>query len=265
MYYYIFDLKKCKKRSLAADIKSYLSFLGISGEFTYPSAAYSTKELVELGLSKKYNTIVGIGGDEVANDIAGALCGISEAMGVIPLEASDDLTLLLGTRNWKEACDNLRFRRIAEMRIGRTANGGAFMTTLNLDLKLPTAITIEFKDYIVQAKTKELIISNFHANQSKIAPDYLDVSLQSISSSESTMSKISSLFGINSAKEKDSSLFRARSLRLFTSSQIPLLSNDHQVAKTPQLIESSDDNLRLIVGKRSPLAVLDSQPAVDQK
>ncbi len=265
MYYYIFDLKKCKKRSLVADIKNYLSFLGISGEFTYPSTAYSTKELVELGLSKKYNTIVGVGGDEVANDIAGALCGKSEAMGVIPIEASDDLSLLIGTRNWKEACDNLRFRRIAEMRIGRTANGGAFMTTLNLDLKAPTAITIEFKDYIVQAKTKELIISNFHANQRKIAPDFLDISLQSISPKESTMSRFSSFLGINSTKEKDNSIFRARSLRLFTSSQIPLLSNGHQIAKTPQLVESSDENLKLIVGKRTALSTSDVQQTVDQK
>lgn len=265
MYYYIFDLKKCKKKSLVTDIKNYLSFLGISGEFTYPSTAYSTKELVELGLSKKYNTIVGVGGDEVANDIAGALCGRSEAMGLIPIEASDDLSLLIGTKNWKEACDNLRFRRIAEMRIGRTANGGAFMTTLNLDLKVPTAITIEFKDYIVQAKTKELLISNFHMHQQKIAPDYLDICLQSISDNKSTIAKFSSFLGFGDNKEKDGSLFRARSLRLFTSSQISLLSNGHQIAKTPQLIESSDDNLRLIVGKRTALATSDVDRTVDQK
>jgi len=265
MYYYIFDLKKCKKKSLVTDIKNYLSFLGISGEFTYPSTAYNTKELVELGLSKKYNTIVGVGGDEVANDIAGVLCGKNEAMGLIPVEPSEDLASLIGTRNWKEACDNLRSRRIAEMKIGRTANGGAFMTTLNLDLKVPTAVTVEFKDYIIQAKIKELVISNYHVNQSKIADDYLDVTLQSVNEDSSAIAKISSFLGLNSTKAKDFSLFRARSLRLFTSSQIPLLSNDHQIAKTPQLIESSDDNLRLIVGKRTSLATSGPDQTVDQK
>lgn len=253
MYYYIFDLKKCKKRSLIADIKSYLSFLGISGEFTYPSTAYTTKELVALGLSKKYNTIVGIGGDEIANEIAGALCGHNEAMGLIPLEASDDLTQLIGTKNWKEACDNLRFRRITEMRIGKTANGGAFMTTLNLDIKMPTAVTAEFRDYIVQAKVKNLLISNFHIGQEKIDQEHLDIIFQSVGREASAFSKITSIFGLKGQISNDFSLFRARSLRLFTSSQVPLLSNGYQIAKTPQLIETSDDNIRLIVGKNAAI------------
>jgi diacylglycerol kinase family enzyme len=252
MYYYIFDLKKCKKRSLVADIKSYLSVLGISGEFTYPSAAYNTKELVELGLSKKYNTIVGIGGDEIADEISGVLCGRSEAMGIIPIEASEDLSLLLGTKNWKEACDNLRFRRILEMKIGKTANGGSFLTTLNLDLKTPTDVTVEFRDFIAQAKVKELMISNFHADQKKIDEEHLDIILQSVRPEDSSIWKIT-LFGSKKEQKKDLSLFRARSLRLFTSSQISLVSNGHPIAKTPQLIEASDDYLRLIVGKRTAL------------
>lgn len=253
MYYYIFDLKKCKKRSLIADIKSYLSVLGISGEFTYPSAAYTTKELVELGLSKKYNTIVGIGSDEIANEISGVLCGRSEAMGMIPVEASEDLCQLIGTRIWKEACDNLRFRRISEMKIGKTANGGSFLTTLHLDLKAPADITIEFRDFIAQAKVKELMISNFHINQRKIDPEYLDILFQSVKPEGSSIWKLSSLLGYKGDLKKDVSLFRARSLRLFTSSQISLISGEYPVAKTPQLIESSDDNLRLIVGKKTAL------------
>lgn len=251
MYYYIFDLKKCKKKSFITDIKTYLSFLGISGEFTYPSNAYTTKELTQLGLSKKYNTIVGIGGDEIANDIASVMCGRNEAMGMIPIEASDDLCHLIGTKNWKEACDNLRFRRISEMKIGMTANGGAFITTLKLDVNAPTATTIEFRDFLVQAKVKDLLISNFHYGQEKIGPDYLDIIFQSVSKDESASSKLKSILGFGSGEKTDNSLFRARSLRLFTSSQIPLSSNGHVVAKTPQLVESSDENIRLIVGKKS--------------
>ncbi|MCX6808884.1 MAG: hypothetical protein NTW50_04445 [Candidatus Berkelbacteria bacterium] len=78
MYYYIFDIKKCKKQSTVTEIKDYLGSLGISGEFTYPSSAYSVEDLVELGLSKKYNTIVGIGDDNIANKIAAKLCGRTE-------------------------------------------------------------------------------------------------------------------------------------------------------------------------------------------
>lgn len=149
------------------------------------------------------------------------------------------------------------------MIIGKTANGGSFLTTLSLDLKVPTAVTIEFKDYIVQAKIQDLLISNFHVGQKKIDKDHLDIIFHSVGPETGALSKISSFLGIGNQDKGALSLFRARSLRLFTSSQIPLLSNGSQIAKTPQLIETSDDNLRLIVGRNTALAQNEAQ-SVDQ-
>jgi len=249
MYYYIFDLKKCKKNSQVTDIKNYLSSLGISGEFTYPSAAYTTEELVDLALSKKYNTIVGIGGDEIANQIAVKLCGQTEAMGIIPLEVSDDLMEMIGASNWKEAAESLRYRKIKETKIGLTANGKGFLTNLSLGIKGPTEITIEFRDYMIQTRAIDMIISNYHPNIDKIGSDYLDIVLHSVGPKpKGFLSKFSAILG-SKTDEQEYSLFRARSFRLFTSSQIPLLCNSQTVIKTPQLIESSDEDLRLIVGK----------------
>lgn len=252
MYYYIFDIKKCKKKSLVQDVKDYLSHLGISGEFTYPSAAYSIDELIDLGLSKKYNTIVGIGDDEVANKIATKLCGRQEAMGMIPLEATPDLHSLLDANSWKEAADNLRFRKIEELKIAKTASGGGFLTNVTLDITLPTEVTIEFKDFIAQAKVTNLMISIYNPEIKKIGPDYLDIVMQSVNQNEGSLfKKLSAIFGLSKSDNNlELSLFRARSLRLFTNSQINLVSGSYSVAKTPQLIESSDENLRLIVGKK---------------
>lgn len=251
MYYYIFDIKRFKKNSAIQEIRNYLSVLGISGEFTYPSAAYTTEELVQLGLSKKYNTIVVIGGDEIANKVSGILCGSDAAMGVIPLESSEDLKALVGAKTWKEACDNLRFRKISEIKIGKTANGAGFLTTLLLALKHPTEITVEFKDYMAQAKVKNFLISNFSTKITKLGPDFLDIVFQSIGKTESTLSRLSEILGILKETDKSYSMLRARSMRLFTNSQIPLVSGKDIIAKTPQLIESSDENLRLIVGKKA--------------
>jgi len=252
MYYYIFDLKKCQKRSQVEEIKNYLSVLGISGEFVYPSAAYNVSELVELGLSKKYNTIVGIGGDEIANKIAAGLVGRSEAMGLIPIEASLDLMQLIGAKNWREGADNLRYRRIAEMFIGQTANGGAFLTSLELNVSVPTEITIEFKDYIVQARVTKLLITNFHTEIKKIGSEYLDVVFQSIArKGKSVWTSVSSFLGFDKNETQSLSIFRARSLRLFTNSQIALKSGTDVVARTPQLVEISDAKLRLIVNRKN--------------
>lgn len=248
MYYYIFDLKKCRKNSQVAEIKNHLSALGISGEYTYPSAAYTTEELIELGLSKKYNTIVGIGGDELANKIATRLCGQSEAMGIIPLEASSDLLSLIGASGWKEAADNLRFRKIKEMRIGMAANGRGFITNVSLDLRAPTEVTVEFRDYMVQTRATKMMVSNWNPKIQKIDDDYLDISITSVGPGPKGF--MAKLFGKNPVIEGQS-LFRARSFRLFTSAQVPIVAYDHQLAKTPQLIESSDESIRLITSKKS--------------
>lgn len=247
MYYYIFDLKKCRKNSQVTEIKNYLSSLGISGEYTYPSAAYTTEELVDLGLSKKYNTIVGIGGDELANKIASRLCGQTEAMGIVPLEASADLMHLIGASNWKEAAENLRFRKIEEMKIGLAANGNGFITNVTLDLKGPTEITVEFRDYMIQTRATRMTISNWHPKIKKIGSDYLDIVIDSIGPGPKGF--FAKLFGGQPTIEGHS-LFRARSFRLFTSAQVPILAHDQLIAKTPQLIESSDENIRLITSKK---------------
>jgi len=254
MYYYIFDIKRCKNKSLVTDIKSYLSALGISGEFTYPSTAYTTEELVELGISKKYNTIVGIGSDDLANSIASHLCGRPEAMGMVPLEASPELCSLIGAKTWREGAENLRYRKITNMKIGKTANGNGFLTDLELGLKGPTEVTIEFRDYLVQAKITKLVISNFNPEIKKIGPDFLDVVFESVAPEQNVISRLSNFLGLSKEKQNASfSLFRGRSLRLFTSSQIPLTVKGQQIAKTPQLIETSDEDLRLIIGKKSSI------------
>lgn len=253
MYYYIFDIKKCKKRSQVENIKNYLGILGISGEFTYPSAAQSVKELVDLGLSKQYTTIVAIGDDEIANSVASVLVGRQEAMGFIPLEASPDLTTLIGTNDWKVACEILRYRKINEINLGKTANGECFLTSINLNTNNPVEVTLEFKDYILQTMTKDLTISNFNPGVKKLASDHLDIVIRSIDPKDATFSaKIASFFG-GGKKESDvnMTLIHARSLRIFTKTQTALTCRDTIIAKTPQLIESTDQTLRIITAKKA--------------
>jgi diacylglycerol kinase family enzyme len=254
MYYYIFDVKKCKKRSQVEDIKSYLSSLGISGEFTYPTSAQSVSELVKLGLSKQYTTIVAIGSDGIANSVASQLLGRGEAMGFIPLEITPELAALVGTSNWKEACDILRFRKISEIKVGRTGTGYCFLTSAQLLLNNPTEITLEFKDFIIQSRMRDLKIANFDLGIKKLDNEFLDINFHSSKPENAAIfSKISSIFKGDKEpnNEKNFSLVRARSLRVFAKSQIPIVSGNEIIAKTPQLIESSDENLRLITAKKA--------------
>ena len=258
MYYYIFDTKKFKKKSQVETLKDYLNSLGINGEFTYISAAATAEELTEAGLCKGYTTIVAVGSDNLANAVANMIIGRSEALGIIPIEASENLHHLLGVDNWKEAAETLRFRRIFETNIGKTASGQHFLTNLTLDIQKPIEVTVEFKDYIVQANAKNLMISNFHPEIKKIAPDHLDIVLES--EPEKTGGFLGSITKAFSKKtdfkNKNITILHARSLRLFTKKQIGLDSESTIITKTPQLIESTDETIRLIVSKRGPSAQL---------
>ena len=253
MYYYIFDIKKCKKKSQVEAIKDYLVGLGISGEFTFISSAQNAEELTELGLKRGYSTIVAVGADDLINSVANKMIGRAEAMGIIPLQASNSMLTLLGSSDWKEAAETLRFRRIREMNIGKTGSGEHFLTSLNLGIKSPMEITLEFKDFIAQAWVKDLIISNYHPEIEKLSPEFLDVVVESTKKEDSSIFKVfKSFFGPEiKTNENNMSLIRARSFRIFSKKPIPLMSENKIIAKTPQLVETSDEILRLIVSKSS--------------
>lgn len=253
MYYYIFDIKKCKKRSQVQEIKDYLGSLGIAGEYTYPTAAQNANELVSIGLSKQYSTFVAVGGDEIANVVASRLIGRKEAFGVIPLEATPELYQLIGVNHWREACESLRFRKISEIRLGQTATGYAFLTKTSLAINGSTEITLEFKDFIIQTRATALTVSMFDPKIKKIGDDYLDVVISSTNPTESQLvNRISSFFGSKKPQEKNlNSIFRGRSLRVFTKSPTGLICGSTVIAKTPQLIESTDEKLRLVTSKNA--------------
>lgn len=250
MYYYIFDIKKFSKSSQIDNLKNYLGGLGISGEFTYPTPAQTVEELVDLGISKQYSTIVAVGGDDLANSVAGKLVGRKEAMGIIPINASEHLGQQIGCTGWKEACDSLRFRKIVEIRVGKTATNKCFLTHAELAIKSPIEITLEFKDYIVQSKIVNLTISNFHPDIRKIGDDFLDITMTSVNDNGSMLSKFGLFFGKKDENNSSKSIFRARSLRIFTKNQLQIMAGNYCIAKSPQLIESTDDPLRLITAKK---------------
>ena len=250
MYYYIFDIKKCKKRSQVEQIKDYLGELGISGEFTYPTSAQTAEELTELGLKKKYSTIVAVGGDDIINSVANVMTGRDEAMGAIPLLASNTLSGMLGVRNWREAAESLRFRKISQINIGKTGNNKHFLTYATLGINSPVEVTIEFKDFYLQSFVKNLIISNHHPEIKKLHNDYLDIALQGIPKL-SVLDKFKALVKTQNSNGKDISLLRARSLRVFTKTPTPILLENKIICKTPQLLETSDKMLKIIVARKT--------------
>lgn len=253
MYYYIFDIKRLRKKGQIDLIKNQLTSLGISGEYAYIAPNQSAEMLAENALNKGYTTIIAAGSDDLINSVANVLVGRREVLGVLPLSASDELTSLIGCKDWQSAIEVLRFRRIKEMHLGRISGSKYFITNLYLDISSPIEVTIEFKDFILQAWAKNLIVSNYHPEIQKKFVDYLDVAMESIKQKPTGIFKrISSIIRPSEQNLSDNiSFVRAKSLRVFTKTAIPLVAGDKIIAKTPQLIESSEDKIRIIVAKNS--------------
>ena len=91
MYYYIFDVRKCKNRRQIETIKDKLTELGISGEFVVPDRIRPARDLAEQGVFKGYSTIVAIGSDDLIDEVASIMLSKQQVFGVIPLGASENI------------------------------------------------------------------------------------------------------------------------------------------------------------------------------
>lgn len=253
MYYYIFDVKRFRKKGQIDLIKNQLTSLGISGEYVFVAPNQSAELLAEGAIKKGYTTIIAAGSDDLVNSVANVLIGRKEVLGVLPLSASNELTDLIGCKDWQNAVEIIRFRRIKEMNMGRIANGKHFLTNLYLDIRNPIELTVEFKDFILQALAKNFVVSNYHPEIQKRFEDKLDVAMESVKpKTGNILKRLSNIVRPTDQNISENiSFIRAKSLRLFTKVATPLISGDRIIAKTPQLVEISEDKIRLIVAKNT--------------
>lgn len=251
MYYYIFDVRKCKNRRQVEAIKDYLSDLGISGEYVIPDKIRPAKDLAEQGVFKGYSTIVAIGSDELIDEVAAVMLNKQQAFGIIPLGASENIFKIIGATNWEEAATNLRYRRISETKVGVINEQTVFFSYCELTIDKPTAVTIEFEDFMVQTKARELFVANRFPGLVKKDPDKLDVLMKSVEASSGGLWGLikHAITGPNITKNLDLSLLRSDAIRIFSPRQLPISVDGRILTKTPATFGVSQKYIRLITKK----------------
>ncbi len=255
MYYYIFDVRQCKNRRQIEAIKDRLSDLGISGEFVIPDKIRPAHDLAEQGIFKGYSTIVAIGSDNLIDEIAAVMLDKQQAFGIIPLGASENIYKIIGAATWEEAAESLRYRKITESRVGILNEQNVFFSYCEIEFDKPTSVTVEFEDYLLQAKARELYIANRFPELKKKDPEKLDVIMKSVDPGSDTLwGKIRNLIsGTHIVKDLDVTLVRSNGLRIFSPRQLPILVDGRIFAKTPATFGVSQKTIRLIT-KRSPVS-----------
>ncbi|MCX6810593.1 MAG: diacylglycerol kinase family protein [Candidatus Berkelbacteria bacterium] len=251
MYYYIFDVRKCKNRRQIEMIKDHLSDLGISGEFAVPDRIRPARELAEQGIFKGYSTIVAIGADDLIGEVASVMLSKQQVLGVIPLGASDNIYKIIEANTWEEAAENLRFRKVTDTRVGIINEQHVFFSYCELAIDHPTSVTIEFEDFVLQAKAKELFIANQFPNFVRRFPDKLDVIMKSVDPKSTTIwGRFKKAIGASGiVRDIDLTLIRTDGLRLFSPRQLQIKVDGRIAAKTPATFGISQKTIRLITKK----------------
>lgn len=219
-------------------IKDALGFLGIAGETVTVSPARTVEELTNMGLAKKYSTIVAVGGDRLVNKIASMLQEKDHVLGIIPIEASTEICNLIGTDDIKTACENLRFRKVKNVDLSYIEPNKYFLTNINIDSSKPLNCHIEIDNCEFKATATSIILE----------PD-LTLNLQDDSLSAGVFKKsINWLFGKKS-DNNNTSIFKGRRVKIDTSESLPVLIDGEVIAKTPIVARIKPKVLKIIAGR----------------
>jgi len=236
MYYYIFGPPKSyAENKICEQIKNTLALLGISGETTTVSPARSATELALMGIGKGYSTIVAVGNDELVNEIASNICGSGAVLGIIPVNASNDICDLIGARDIKEACLALQKRHLEIVSMGYLEPGIHFLTKLTIDAGKQLNIQAEIDDFYFETKANRIIINN-----------NLDINIYSHIESDGFLNKFLNFLKEKKTVSANDSFFKARRLRLRTHEIMPVKIRSLTVAKTPIVAYRKPNALKII-------------------
>jgi len=219
-------------------IKDALGFLGIAGETVTVSPARTIEELTNMGLAKKYSTIVAVGGDRLVNKIAAMLQEKDHVLGVIPVNASAEICNLIGTSDIKTACENLRFRKVKNVDLSYIEPNKYFLTNINIISNKPLNCQIEIDSCEFKATATNIVLE----------PN-LTLHLQDESLSGGTFKKaINWIFGKKS-QDNNTSIFKGKRIKIDTSESLPVLIDGEVIAKTPIVARVKPKVLKIIAGR----------------
>ncbi len=234
MYYYILESPNNRAvRQTYQRLRDILTNLGIAGEMVAASPARLPEELTEMGLEKGYSTIVAVGGDFHINQVATTVMNRA-VLGIIPINASAQVTDLIGVTDLRSAAESLKFRRLSSV------------NTVLIEPDQTLFLTAEIRPEKL-AKVSIVVDNRARAfayfNRVVINRD-LNITIESEHVTEPR--KVLGLFNVGGNIVRSESLFHAKTLRLVTDPELPLLVDGQPVTKTPVHMRLLPESLKVI-------------------
>lgn len=234
MYYYILEAPANRAvRQTYQRLRDILTNLGIAGEMVAASPARTPEELTMMGIEKGYSTVVAVGGDYHINQVATTVMNRA-VVGIVPINASAQVTELIGFNDIKTAAETLKYRRLT------------LVSTVLIEPDIPLFLDAEI---IPQKLAKiSLVIDNrvraFAYFNRAVVNRSLEIQVESSHIVEPR--KILGLFQVGGNVLRSESLFHARTLRLVTDPELPLLVAGKAVATSPVQLRLLPDSLKVI-------------------
>lgn len=238
MYYYITEPAKTHAgaRSIL-NAKKILTSLGISGEFAEVSAARSIEELAELGVAKKYSTIVAMGSERLINKLAVLLAGTPYILGVLPIDDFNFMKPINGTSNIEEAAEALKYRLVKETSVMRIEPNKYFFTRAIINFNKPTRAKIKINSAEIDGECSQIIFSG-NGNLT-IKNNHIN--------NEPAQKIINWIMGKEQKRDETISKFRGYGMSIQTGNTHPIFVGDEIIARTPLAAQVIPNCLKLIV------------------
>lgn len=175
MYYYIVDPPQTKAdQQIVSALRNRLIPEGLAGEFVFRTPGQSAGVLADKALAQGFSTIVSVGSDALAGELAAALYDQPSALGIVPINATSALHDIIGYSDWKEAVSALRARKIALRDLG-TINGElCFITEIEIRAPKTTHFHIHMNRYTASIEAKNIFIKLSNDNPPFDVPGVLN-------------------------------------------------------------------------------------------
>lgn len=234
MYYYVLESPQSRGiRQIHQKLRDILTHLGIAGEMVNSSPARTPAEQAYIGTTKGYSTIVAVGGDAHINEVAMATIGRA-TLGVIPVEASNQVTELIGTNNVNAAAEILKQRRIS------------LQDTLIIDPDLPM-----FLDGTIRSPKLakiSMVIDNkirVHAYFNElVVTRSLELKLRSVYTSQPK--KMLGIFNVGGEQLSSESSFHGKVARILTEPTLSMTVAGLKIAEGPFNLRLVPESLKVI-------------------
>lgn len=237
MYYYITEPPRSQSEHQALEkTRELLTNLGISGEFVTTSPARSIEELAELGVAKRYSTIVAIGSDRLINEVATLLAGTPYIFGALPLQNPAALQLVTGITTLQEAAEALKYRRVRDTSIARIEPNKYFLTEVHMQMKSPVPVQLTIETARVEME----------ATSVRISGSGTIVTNNEYAVGTSVQQWFGRLLGQKFSSELYTSRFQAKRLVVETDQNYPVYLGREVIARTPLAVEIIPNVLKLI-------------------